>query len=144
MTIDGHRCMKDGTNVSVVSDCNTVVLNNISPDQDSQKAVVLAAWAVLLRDYHAPHAPTFAHITERERDQLTGDPRPCLGDLRCQQVSIPFGSDATTEQLKETTLQIIQGNDWADLTTCKDITAAVVFPRQQTEISAQLLAVLEV
>lgn len=144
MTKDAYPRMSHDTYASVLSECKTVVLKSISSDQDAQKAVVLAAWAVLLRDYRAPHTPTFAHIRERERHQLTGDRRPCLDGLRCQRVFIPFETDATTEQLKETTLQTIQGNDWTDLATCKDITAAVIFPKRQTEISAQLLALLGV
>ncbi|KAJ5358205.1 hypothetical protein N7541_005363 [Penicillium brevicompactum] len=144
MTKDAHPRMNHHTNASVLSACNTVVLKSMSPDQDAQKAVVLAAWAVLLRDYRAPHTPTFAHITERERHQLTEDRRPYPDGLRCQRVFIPFETDATIEQLKETTLQTIQGNDWTDLATCKDITAAAIFPKRQTQISAQLLALLEV
>lgn len=144
MTIKGHRSMLGDNRSSTLTEGNVTVLQSVSPDKDAQKPVVLAAWAVLLRDYYAPHAPTFTHIMDPKREFVEKEIEIYPGEIRCQQLSIQFEAEATTEELIKKTFRAIQDEHWTGLTACKDTKTAVMFQKEQIKRSAQLVTLLEV
>jgi hypothetical protein len=145
MTITEHRCMADDANLSILSACHPALLNEALSDPDEQKATLLAAWTVLLRDYYAPNDPAFVHIEVLKRELLNKNTGIYPDNLHCKHVSVQIDdSNATIEQLKKKTSQAVQAGAWAGLTAYKDKTAAVILPKEQIKRPAQLLELLEV
>ncbi|CAG8948474.1 unnamed protein product [Penicillium salamii] len=143
MTFTEHRCIVDGDNPSVLSACHAAVLEKVSSDPDKQKATILAAWAVLLRDYYAPNTPTFVHVQLRENTHLNTKMGVYADMFRCQHLSVQTDANATCEQMKDLTSDVVRDGDWGDLAAHKAKTAVVLLP-EQIDKSAKLLELLEV
>lgn len=143
MTFTEHRCIVDGDNTSVLSACHAAVLGKVSSDPDEQKATILAAWAVLLRDYYAPSTPTFVCVQLRENTPLNAKMGVYADMFRCQHLSVQTDANATCEQMKDLTSKAVRDGDWEELAAHKAKTAVVLLP-EQVDKPAKLLELLEV
>ncbi|CAG8896646.1 unnamed protein product [Penicillium egyptiacum] len=142
MTITEHRCVADDENPKIFSACHPVTLRGSKVGPEEQKSSLLAAWAVLLRDYYAPNLPAFVHL--RFQDDDFSKKHVKVSPLHGQRISVQTDTGTTSEQLVNVVTHAVKTSDWAGLTATKEKTAVLVLSREQTKGTPQLLELLEV
>lgn len=143
MTITEHRCVTEDENPHIFSACCPATLSEDISRSDRKDATILAAWSVLLRDYYAPHSPTFIHLQpQKELPEKTA--KVSSEDLHSQCLSISPDNCVTSEQLKDAVSQAVDTSDWEGLTSTKEKTAVLVLSKEQMKCPPKALELLEV
>jgi hypothetical protein len=144
MTITEHRCVTDDENPNIFSACHSATLSEEIYRPDRIEATILAAWSVLLRDYYAPHSPTFIHLQARKGIPSEKTGKVTSECLRSQQLSISVDESITGGQLEDAASQAIDTSDWDDLESTKEKTAVLVLSNEQIKYPPKVLELLEV